>query len=83
MIMRLIHFTIQFLDESAKREFEKLELTEELEKLDPTEKLLIKMRYNLEQTQVEVAKRLGISQVKVSRMENKVINDLRKRLQIV
>ena len=49
-----LHNTI--LDESAKREFEKLELTEELEKLDPTEKLLIKMRYNLEQTQVEVAK---------------------------
>lgn len=48
--------------------------------LDDTERELIRMRYYEERTQREVAERLGISQVQVSRLEKKILRNLRKQM---
>ena len=59
---------------------EKLDLREEIEKLSENEKRLIKARYYEDLTQTETSKRLGISQVQVSRNENKILKKLRTNL---
>lgn len=51
-----------------------------LEMLDEKEKRLIKMRYFMDKTQMEVAKDMGISQVQVSRMEKKILLKLRGQM---
>lgn len=48
--------------------------------LSDTERELIQMRYYEERTQREVAERLGISQVQVSRLEKKILQSLRKQI---
>ena len=45
--------------------------------LDEMEEKLIMLRYFKEMTQTEVADRLGISQVQVSRLEKKILKKLR------
>ena len=52
-----------------------------LEALKENEKNLIKMRYFENLTQVQVAKKLGISQVQVSRTEKKILQGMRKSLE--
>lgn len=51
-----------------------------LDDLEEQERELILLRYFKEQTQSQVAKRLGISQVQVSRMEKKILLKLRGML---
>lgn len=48
--------------------------------LDETEQTLIRMRYYEDRTQREVAEQLGISQVQVSRLEKKILRNLRKAI---
>lgn len=59
---------------------EKLDLREEIEKLSEEEQRLIKARYYEDLTQTETSKKLGISQVQVSRNENKILKKLRTNL---
>ena len=54
-----------------------------LEYLGDEEKQLIRMRYFENITQLEVAKKLGVSQVQVSRMEKKVLMLMRKKADIL
>ena len=51
-----------------------------LGKLDEREMELIRMRYFQDKTQVEVAKYMGISQVQVSRMEKRILLQLREEV---
>lgn len=51
--------------------------------LDDKERKLIEMRYYDDKPQREVAECLGISQVQVSRMEKKILQNLRKHLCLV
>lgn len=51
-----------------------------LSELCEEERNIISMRYFEEKTQTDIAKRLGISQVQVSRMEKKILEKMRKRL---
>ena len=53
-------------------------LEEILEKLEGEERQLIGLRYFQDMTQTEVAKRLGVSQVQVSRMEKRILKKLRE-----
>ena len=53
-------------------------LTQVMDSLEENERELIYLRYFQEQTQTEVAKRMGVSQVQVSRMEKKILIRLRK-----
>ncbi len=51
-----------------------------LNQLKPRDRQVIVLRYFQDKTQIEVAKLLGISQVQVSRIEKKIIEDMRKFL---
>lgn len=57
-----------------------IQLKDELNNLTPFEKSLIQARYINDLTQQETAEFLGISQVQVSRKEQKVITKLRNKL---
>ena len=57
-----------------------LDLREEIDKLSEDEKKLLKTRYYDEFTQMETSKKLGISQVQVSRNETKILQKLKSRL---
>ncbi len=48
--------------------------------LSQKEQKLIKLRYYQDKTQTEVAKVLGISQVQVSRLEKKILLDMRQKM---
>ncbi|MBQ9122830.1 MAG: SigF/SigG family RNA polymerase sporulation sigma factor [Lachnospiraceae bacterium] len=51
-----------------------------LDELDEQERELITLRFFGEQTQMEVARKLGISQVQVSRLEKKILIGMRQRV---
>ncbi len=59
---------------------EKLALKEALNNLDVKSRQIIVLRYFKDKTQIQVAKMLGISQVQVSRIEKKVLLEMRKQL---
>ncbi len=59
---------------------DKIALQQAVEKLPEREALVIKLRYYHELTQDRVAKVLGVSQVQVSRIEKKSLQDLRSIL---
>ena len=61
----------QIADTTNSAWFDKLALKEALQYLDARERLIVYLRYYKDQTQSEVAERLGISQVQVSRLEKK------------
>ena len=61
---------------------DKISLRQILDTLKPREKQIIILRYFKEKTQVQIAKQLGISQVQVSRIEKKILDDLRKRINL-
>lgn len=69
------------LEEKEHREEKILEhmlLQQLLGTLEKEERTLIYMRYFQDKTQSQVGKELGISQVQVSRMEKKIMENLRK-----
>lgn len=51
-----------------------------MNELEEEERMLISLRYFQDKTQVEVAKKLGISQVQVSRMEKRILVRMRESL---
>ena len=53
-------------------------LTRIIDDLLPKEKELIKLRYFEEKTQLETGKKMGISQVQVSRMEKKILEKMKE-----
>ena len=59
-----------------------IDLRNELEKLDDSEKKLITLRYYEDKTQQETSRELGMSQVQVSRSETKILTKLRTKLAI-
>ncbi|NLK37889.1 MAG: SigB/SigF/SigG family RNA polymerase sigma factor [Epulopiscium sp.] len=60
---------------------ERIVLKQVLCRLQPKERQIIVMRYFEDRTQTDIAQRLGISQVQVSRIEKKVLSSIRKRLE--
>lgn len=62
---------------------DKIDLRNVLETLKPREKQIIILRYYKEKTQSQIAKMLGISQVQVSRIEKKILEDIRKKMKHV
>lgn len=55
-------------------------LDEMLKSLGEQERRLICMRYLKNMTQTEIASELGVSQVQVSRMEKRILKDLKKQI---
>ena len=71
----------RFDKESGGSDFvDNLALKEVIEKLDSRDKKIILMRYFQDKTQSEIARILGVSQVQVSRLENKILDTLKKKL---
>ena len=69
------------LEEKDQREekiLDRMVLRQMLETLDSRERQLIYLRYFADKTQADVGKIMGISQVQVSRMEKRIIENLRK-----
>jgi len=60
--------------------FNSLSLQEAIQKLNDRERLIIYLRYFKDQTQLEVAERLGISQVQVSRLEKKILQTIKDQI---
>lgn len=60
---------------------EKFALKDLIDSLEERDKKIILMRYFYDKTQNEIAQRLGVSQVQVSRLENKILENLRKKLE--
>lgn len=67
-------------DDSEAAWFDKIALQDAIDRLNERERLIVYLRYFKDQTQAEVAKRLGISQVQVSRLEKKIIALIREEL---
>ena len=55
-------------------------LKELLTSLDKEERQLIYLRYFADRTQSQVGQELGISQVQVSRLEKKILKNMRERI---
>ena len=53
-----------------------------INELDDREKEIIMLRYYKQKTQMQVSKILGITQVQVSRIERKVLDNMRRKLSI-
>ncbi|MGN0960791.1 MAG: SigB/SigF/SigG family RNA polymerase sigma factor [Christensenellales bacterium] len=51
-----------------------------IKELPPREKKIIILRYFRDKTQKEIANELGVSQVQISRLENKILEKLKKKL---
>lgn len=77
---------IQLMDKLEEKEVQEEKVLDHmllgqlLEQLDKEERQLIYLRYFANQTQSEVGRKLGISQVQVSRMEKKILCRLREKL---
>ncbi|WP_461816122.1 RNA polymerase sporulation sigma factor SigF [Faecalimonas sp.] len=77
---------IQLMDKLEEKEgqeeriLNRMLLKQLLEQLEKEERQLIYMRYFANKTQSEVGKILGISQVQVSRLEKKILGNLRGKI---
>lgn len=73
------------VNRGIESEVEKQLLLKEIEKLNPREKQIMKMRFGLENgkemTQKEVADIVGISQSYISRLEKRIIKSIRSNLE--
>lgn len=68
-------------DEDMEQEVvNKLAIKEALSVLAPRERQIIVLRYFKDKTQAQIASRLGISQVQVSRIEKKVLAQMRDKI---
>ncbi|XEC92807.1 RNA polymerase sporulation sigma factor SigF [Paenibacillus tarimensis] len=70
----------QIADDAQEKWFDKLALNEAIETLSERERLIVYLRYFRDQTQSEVASRLGISQVQVSRLEKKILQNIKDQI---
>lgn len=67
----------QMRDEKSQLPFDYIPLKEVLKRLGKREQSIIYLRYFVDLTQTEIAERLGISQVQVSRLEKKILAQLK------
>jgi len=61
---------------------EKMQLKSAIEKLSDRERKIIILRYFRDMTQSEVAEVIGVSQVQISRIENKIVSEMKKQLAV-
>jgi RNA polymerase sporulation-specific sigma factor len=59
---------------------DKMLLRGAIETLSERDRKIIVLRYFRDMTQSEVAERIGVSQVQVSRIENRIIKEFREKL---
>ncbi len=69
---------LSYSDDEEKT-LNKIHLSNIIETLEDREKKVVIMRYFRDKTQSEIAESLGVSQVQVSRLENKIIDKIRQK----
>ena len=67
-------------DRQEEKVLDRIVLKEVLETLEAKEKTIIYLRYFAGKTQAEIGKKMGMSQVQVSRTEKKVLERMRKEM---
>lgn len=67
-------------DDNQDEWLDRMLLKGAIEELPEREKKIIILRYFRDMTQSEVAKKIGVSQVQVSRIENRIIKEFREKL---
>ena len=72
----------QMRDDKSQLPFDYIPLKDLLQRLGKREQSIIYFRYYLDLTQTEIADRLGISQVQVSRLEKKILAQLKTWLEL-
>ncbi|MBE3596489.1 MAG: RNA polymerase sporulation sigma factor SigF [Hydrogenibacillus sp.] len=70
----------QIADDANEKWIEHVGLRDVIARLPERERLIVYLRFYKDQTQAEVAERLGISQVQVSRLEKKILNTIKKEI---
>ncbi|WP_100331468.1 RNA polymerase sporulation sigma factor SigF [Bacillus xiapuensis] len=70
----------QMADKNSQQWFDQIALKEAIRELNERERLIVYLRYYKDQTQSEVAGRLGISQVQVSRLEKKILIEMKEKM---
>ncbi|TCK92442.1 RNA polymerase sigma (RpoX/SigF) subunit [Natranaerovirga hydrolytica] len=76
-------YLIDKLDQSVNNNdlmIDKIALKEVIQGLKPKEREIIMLRYFKDKTQTEIANEIGISQVQVSRLEKKILSQLKEKL---
>lgn len=76
-----IYLMDQIADEEGAGWFDKIALHEILNRLPERERLIVYLRFFKDKTQSDVARVLGISQVQVSRLEKKILNQIKDQLE--
>lgn len=71
---------IESQDDLNGNMLESIALKELIKNLEERDKKIIMLRYYFDKTQSEIAKELKISQVQVSRLENKILENLKSKL---
>ena len=66
--------------DEANMVINKITIMQLINKLKSREKQIILLRYYKGKTQTEIAKILGITQVQISRIEKKILNDMKRNL---
>lgn len=69
-------------DDNQDEWIDKMVLRNAIEGLCDRDKKIIVLRYFRDMTQSEVARRVGVSQVQVSRIENRIIKEFREKLAV-
>ena len=64
-------------DFTSEKLINKIAIRDMIKKLTAREKRIIIMRYYLDKTQSEIASVMGVSQVQISRIENKILNSFK------
>ncbi|MDD4110301.1 MAG: sigma-70 family RNA polymerase sigma factor, partial [Clostridia bacterium] len=67
-------------DNQNEELFDNIVLRDALKDLEERDKKIILLRYFRDKTQSEIAKELNISQVQVSRLETKILEKIRERI---
>ncbi|WP_338749924.1 RNA polymerase sporulation sigma factor SigF [Bacillus sp. FJAT-52991] len=70
----------QMADKNDQQWFDQIALKEAIRGLEERERLIVYLRYYKDQTQAEVADRLGISQVQVSRLEKRILLQMKENM---
>lgn len=67
-------------EKSSLESTEKISLIESIRELDPRSRKIIYYRYFKDMTQEQIAEKIGVSQVQISRLEKKILNKLKEAL---
>lgn len=70
------------IDSEEEKINEKLTLDKCINELSEKDRALIELRYFMSKTQTEVAGKLGMSQVQVSRREKKILKEIREKMTV-